>query len=57
MYNDADPHDGYSMLKNIVNLPRIKDYFIVTTNNDGMFERAGFASEKIWEFHGNIYNF
>lgn len=57
LYNAVDPHEGYATLQNICDLPNIKDYFVVTTNNDGMFERAGFPPEKIWEFHGNIYNY
>jgi NAD-dependent SIR2 family protein deacetylase len=35
----------------------IKDYFILTSNVDGHFKKAGFQENKIYEFHGNIHNF
>jgi NAD-dependent SIR2 family protein deacetylase len=29
--------------------------FVVTTNVDGHFQRAGFPAEQIWEMHGSIH--
>ena len=58
MYRKAEPHVGYEVLLDIVEKsPKVKDYFIVTSNVDGMFEKAGFDPEKIWEIHGNIHYF
>ena len=33
----AKPHIGYEVLLDIVNSPRIKDYFVITSNVDGLF--------------------
>lgn len=30
-----------------------KDYFVVTTNVDGLFIKAGFPTNKVHEVHGN----
>ncbi|HFU2808233.1 TPA: Sir2 family NAD-dependent protein deacetylase [Campylobacter coli] len=31
-----------------------QDYYVVTTNVDGHFKKAGFNENKIYEFHGSI---
>ena len=60
MLKDArhgEPHIGYRVLLDIVKSPQIRDYFVVTSNVDGMFEKAGFDPQKIWEIHGSIHHF
>jgi len=32
-----------------------EDYFVVTTNVDGLFIKAGFSPEKVHEAHGSIH--
>ena len=31
-------------------------YFVVTSNVDGQFQKAGFAGENILEVHGSIHH-
>lgn len=52
-YLDATPHAGYALLRNwTANLTA--GYFVLTSNVDGHFERAGFDPERILEIHGRI---
>ena len=48
-YVDA-PSDVYGNLKKIV---EGKDYFVLTTNVDHQFQRAGFAKERLFYTHGD----
>lgn len=41
----------------LLNLVQKKDYFILTTNGDGQFERAGFADERIFASQGDYSKF
>jgi len=54
LYRDTEPHQGFQILKEIVNLPNVKDYFVVTSNVDGHFQKAGFPENKVYEVHGSI---
>jgi len=53
LYTNAQPHEGYQKLLALCQAK--EDYFIVTTNVDGLFKKAGFATEKIHEVHGTIH--
>lgn len=53
MYRDAEPHGGYKVLHE---LAQEKDHFVVTSNVDGLFKKAGFNDEHIWEIHGSIHH-
>eukprot|EP01060_Flectonema_neradi_P010045 TRINITY_DN17193_c0_g1_i1.p1 TRINITY_DN17193_c0_g1~~TRINITY_DN17193_c0_g1_i1.p1 ORF type:complete len:329 (+),score=37.43 TRINITY_DN17193_c0_g1_i1:56-988(+) len=44
------PNEGYTALKE---LTTNKDYFIVTSNVDGMFEKAGFETDRIFTPQGD----
>lgn len=44
------PNEGYSILLDLV---KNKDYFILTSNADGCFERAGFDVERIYTPQGD----
>ena len=48
-YSHSDPHRGYYDLLKIK-----KDVFVVTSNVDCHFERAGFDPLKLYEIHGNL---
>lgn len=49
MYRSTEPHEGFSILKNITeNIP----HYVYTSNVDGHFQVAGF--DNVWECHGSI---
>ena len=53
LYENALPHEGY---KRLLSLCQTKeDYFVVTTNVDGLFIKAGFSVDKVHEVHGSIH--
>jgi NAD-dependent SIR2 family protein deacetylase len=50
---ELEPHRGYYDLKNL--LARLgKDTFVMTSNVDGHFEKAGYAVDKIYTIHGDL---
>jgi len=54
LYRNAQPHEGY---KKLLELCQSKeDYFVVTTNVDGLFKRAGFSVSSVHEVHGSIHS-
>ncbi|MBC8265590.1 MAG: NAD-dependent deacetylase [Flavobacteriales bacterium] len=52
-YTSTTPHKGYSKLLNILSN---KEYFIITSNCDEQFQKAGFDENKILECHGSAYD-
>jgi len=55
LYRATSPHRGFGILLGWVT-ERALDYFIVTSNVDGQFQRAGFAEDRIDEVHGSIHH-
>lgn len=55
LYRDTVPHDGFKMLLELCKRKN-NDYFIVTSNVDGQFQKAGFDADKICEIHGSIHH-
>lgn len=53
LYKNAIPHEGYTELLNLLHSK--KDYFVVTTNVDGLFIKSGFPKEHLHEAHGSIH--
>jgi len=53
LYCNAIPHEGYTALLELCQSK--EDYFVVTTNVDGLFKKAGFSEEKVHEVHGTIH--
>jgi len=49
MYRELEPHKGYY---DLLSLP--KDIFVVTSNVDGHFIKAGYDRDKLFEIHGNL---
>ncbi len=47
------PHRGLKLLRNWIERYSLKS-FVVTSNVDGQFQKAGFAEEEILEVHGSI---
>jgi len=54
-YKNTTPNIGFAALKELVKDK--KDYFVVTSNVDGQFQKAGFDSDKVYEVHGRINKF
>lgn len=52
-YATATPHEGFYLLRKWIRRYR-HSYFIVTSNVDGQFQRAGFSRKRIWEKHGSL---
>lgn len=55
LYRTTVPHGGFQLIRNWLvkfNLP----HFVVTSNVDGQFQKAGFGEESILEVHGSIHH-
>lgn len=56
LYRRTQPHAGFAILADIG--ARMADgVFVVTSNVDGQFQRAGFAADRLCEVHGAIEHF
>ena len=53
LYRQTTPHSGFKILLDIAKEKR--DYFVITSNVDGQFQKAGFSESKIDEIHGSIH--
>jgi NAD-dependent SIR2 family protein deacetylase len=53
LYQETRPHDGYRHLLDFVQQKH--DYFVVTSNVDRHFHKAGFDTDNIYEVHGRIH--
>ncbi len=53
LYRKTIPHIGFNILLDIAKSK--KDYFVITSNVDGQFQKAGFSEDKIDEIHGSIH--
>lgn len=51
--NRFDNTDATRLYRLLLELIRDKDYFVITTNVDGLFKASGFASEKVFEVQGD----
>lgn len=54
LYRHTIPHQGFNIIKEWIqnlNLP----FFLVTSNVDGHFQKAGFPEKSILEVHGSIH--
>jgi NAD-dependent SIR2 family protein deacetylase len=55
LYRTTIPHTGFALLRRWIDRYGF-DYFVVTSNVDGQFQKAGFAPERIVEVHGSIHH-
>jgi len=55
LYRSTVPHHGFTLLQKWIKTFDL-DYFIVTSNVDGQFQKAGFREEHIYEVHGSIHH-
>ena len=54
LYRDTLPHEGFHIIRKWIERNRA-DYFVVTSNVDGQFQKAGYADDRILEVHGSIH--
>ncbi len=55
-YATINPHQGFYILKNWIQKFEL-DYFILTSNIDSHFQKAGFEEDRIRELHGTLAYF
>lgn len=55
LYRETVPHVGFQLLLDWIEHYHL-DYFVVTSNVDGQFQKAGFDENKIYEVHGSIHH-
>lgn len=55
LFNDTDPHEGFHTLLEMIS--KKEDYFVVTSNIDSHFQKAGYDPKKVYEIHGRINKF
>lgn len=54
LYRSTVPHRGFEIIKKWINLKNAPA-FVVTSNVDGQFQKAGFDEGQILEVHGSIH--
>lgn len=54
LYRSTVPHPGFGILHQWINRFGM-EYFVVTSNVDGQFQKSGFAHDHILEVHGSIH--
>lgn len=55
LYRDTIPHEGFHIIRKWIERNRA-DYFVVTSNVDGQFQKAVYAEDRILEVHGSIHH-
>lgn len=55
LYRSTVPHAGFQLLLDWISTFGL-DYFVVTSNVDGQFQKAGFVEDRIVEVHGSIHH-
>jgi NAD-dependent SIR2 family protein deacetylase len=54
LYRETVPHDGFAIIKSWI-AQKAAPYFVVTSNVDGQFQKAGFDDDRVLEVHGSIH--
>ncbi|MDD5285353.1 MAG: NAD-dependent deacetylase [Desulfuromonadaceae bacterium] len=55
LYRETTPHEGFNIIRRWIERNNA-DYFVVTSNVDGQFQKAGYAGDRILEVHGSIHH-
>ena len=55
LYRETEPHRGFQMLQDWA-AEFGQDSFVVTSNVDGQFQKAGYREDQILEVHGSIHH-
>lgn len=54
LYRETVPHEGFRIIARWIERNGA-DYFVVTSNVDGQFQKAGYDEQRILEVHGSIH--
>jgi NAD-dependent SIR2 family protein deacetylase len=54
LYRSTIPHEGFQIIRKWIER-NSADYFVVTSNVDGQFQKAGYDDKRIVEVHGSIH--
>lgn len=54
LYRETLPHEGFQIISRWLSQLNL-EHFIVTSNVDGQFQKAGFGEDAILEVHGSIH--
>ncbi len=54
LYRDTVPHEGFQIIRRWID-QKAAPYFVVTSNVDGQFQKAGFDEDRMLEVHGSIH--
>jgi NAD-dependent SIR2 family protein deacetylase len=54
LYRQTTPHAGFAILRRWIERFRLSS-FVITSNVDGQFQKAGFAERRVLEVHGSIH--
>ena len=55
LYRATIPHEGFHIIQRWIERANAP-YFVVTSNVDGQFQKAGYADQQILEVHGSIHH-
>jgi NAD-dependent SIR2 family protein deacetylase len=55
LYRETEPHHGFRLLQEWAGRFR-QDSFVVTSNVDGQFQKAGYREDQVLEVHGSIHH-
>lgn len=55
LYRRTVPHAGFALLRRWIDERGLAS-FVVTSNVDGQFQKAGFPAEEVLEIHGSIHH-
>jgi NAD-dependent SIR2 family protein deacetylase len=55
LYRDTVPHPGFAILRRWIEELGL-EAFVITSNVDGQFQRAGFDPDRLHEVHGSIHH-
>ncbi len=55
LYRSTVPHQGFHIIQRWIQRNKA-DYFVVTSNVDGQFQKAGYPEDRIVEVHGSIHH-
>jgi NAD-dependent SIR2 family protein deacetylase len=55
LYRETEPHEGFRILSGWIERLGIP-HFVVTSNVDGQFQKAGFDGDRVLEVHGSIHH-
>lgn len=55
LYRSTVPHEGFHLIRKWISRLNL-EHFVVTSNVDGQFQKAGFAEDSMLEVHGSIHH-